>query len=70
MNSPDRAVCVSAAASWIKKEEYSTANAFFEMDVANSYVDPGGYIDKTLTDAQSSVGIQHGYLCFLAPSYD
>jgi len=38
-NRPDAIVCLSAAAGWIKKEEYATANAFFQLDVQNSYID-------------------------------
>lgn len=41
VNNPERAVCVAPAASWIRKEEYAAANAFFDLDIQNSFVDPG-----------------------------
>jgi hypothetical protein len=41
VNAPDLSVCVSPAAGWIRKEEYSTGNAFFELDIQNTYTPPG-----------------------------
>jgi len=38
---PDRSVCSSIAAGWIRKEEYGNANNFFGLDVQNSFVEPG-----------------------------
>ena len=38
VNSPDLGICLSPSASWIRKEEYAKANAFFELDIQNSYI--------------------------------
>ena len=35
------AVCVSAAAGWLRKENYGDANAFFNLDNDGSSTDPG-----------------------------
>ena len=43
---PDLFSCLSVGSSWINKEEYGQANAFFELDVQISYVDSGMYLDK------------------------
>ena len=40
VNNPDLFSCVLSAAAWIRKEEYSGGNAFFDLDISNSYVDP------------------------------
>jgi S-formylglutathione hydrolase FrmB len=49
-SNPDFFSCLSAGSSWIKKEEYGQANAFFGLDVQNSFVDSGeiiiNYYDK------------------------
>lgn len=41
INHPDSYACLSAAAGWIRKEEYGNANAFFEFDIQNSFISPG-----------------------------
>ena len=41
---PDRSVCSSIAAGWIRKEEYGNANNFFGLDVQNSFVEPGNLV--------------------------
>jgi hypothetical protein len=41
VNNPNSAICLSAAAGWIRKEEYATSNSFFSLDVSNSYIDLG-----------------------------
>lgn len=41
VNAPNFASCVTAAASWIKKEEYGVANAFFDLDISASFIEPG-----------------------------
>jgi uncharacterized protein (DUF1786 family) len=40
VNNPDMAVCTASAASWIRKEDYGRANAFFGLDVQNTIMDP------------------------------
>ena len=40
LNSPDLFSCLAPLSGWINKEEYSNSNAFFELDIGNSYVDP------------------------------
>eukprot|EP01038_Epipyxis_sp_PR26KG_P004199 gene4199-5972_t len=39
-NDPDAFNCILPTAGWIKKEEYNNANAFFSLDVSNSFIDP------------------------------
>ena len=41
INDPDANVCVSSTAGWLSKEHYSTSNAFFHLDVQNSFTQPG-----------------------------
>ena len=36
----DHYVCVAATSSWISKESYHVANAFFTLDAQSQYVDP------------------------------
>ena len=38
-SAPDRFLCLSPAAGWIRKEEYHVSNSFFRLDVANSFID-------------------------------
>ena len=40
VNSPDQYACVVSASSWLSKEKYHSSNAFFELDVQGSYVEP------------------------------
>ena len=40
-NAPDRSLCMAPAAGWIRKEEYAAGNAFFNLDIQNSFVDIG-----------------------------
>jgi len=40
-NDPDASVCLSASAGWLAKEQYATSNAFFHLDVQNSFTQPG-----------------------------
>ena len=44
MNQPNNIVCLLPIAGWIKKEEYSNSNAFFQLDQDSSYIEPGLYI--------------------------
>lgn len=39
VNNPDLSVCLSVTSGWVRKEEYGSSNAFFHLDVSNSYVD-------------------------------
>ena len=39
-NDPEACVCLSATAGWITKEHYASSNAFFKLDVQNSYTQP------------------------------
>ena len=52
LNSPDRFVCAAVSASWIKKEEYGQSNAFFLLDVSNSYISPAlkGILERSSTE--------------------
>eukprot|EP00605_Chrysophyceae_sp_TOSAG23-4_P000665 GSChrysophyteH1.ASY1.ANO1.747.1 assembled CDS len=40
VNDPDSTVCVLPTASWTAKEHYDVGNAFFHLDVQNSYTSP------------------------------
>ena len=35
----DFSSCASITSGWIRKEEYSNSNKFFELDIQNSYID-------------------------------
>ena len=35
----DFSTCASITSGWIRKEEYSNSNKFFELDIQNSYID-------------------------------
>jgi hypothetical protein len=37
---PQLALCTASAASWVRKEDYGKANAFFDLDIQNPLVDP------------------------------
>ena len=40
VNTPDKFSCLASTGSWIRKEDYGTSNAFFHLDISNTYVDP------------------------------
>lgn len=39
-NAPNGFSCALPGAGWIKKEEYSNSNAFYELDISSSFTDP------------------------------
>lgn len=39
MNHPDSFICLNPSSGWIRKEEYSYSNSFFDLDISNSYID-------------------------------
>eukprot|EP00026_Physarum_polycephalum_P002049 Phypoly_transcript_02053.p1 GENE.Phypoly_transcript_02053~~Phypoly_transcript_02053.p1 ORF type:complete len:900 (+),score=110.07 Phypoly_transcript_02053:31-2730(+) len=51
-HNPDRALCVSAQAGWIKKEYYGDSNVLFDHDIADSYTDAimRGLIESSITE--------------------
>lgn len=40
VNIPDTFICAAPTSGWVKKEEYSNGNAFFDLDIASSFAEP------------------------------